>query len=110
MANKKISQLTSATTPLTGTEELAIVQNGITKKVAASQLGSGGLDIETYQIFITSLTASPMPGAPSSINNIFRGTNSTLIGAGGSMDNVSIIELSDGSLLTFITSTGAVPA
>ena len=73
------------------------------------QSGSGGLDIETYQIFITSLTASLMPSAPSSINNIFRGTNSTLIGAGGSMDNVSVIKLSDGSLLTSITSSGAVP-
>jgi len=38
MANKKISELTSATLPLSGTEELAIVQGGETKKVAASDL------------------------------------------------------------------------
>jgi hypothetical protein len=36
MADKKISQLPAATTPLAGTEELAIVQSGDTKKVAAS--------------------------------------------------------------------------
>jgi hypothetical protein len=36
MADKKISQLTGATTPLAGTEELPLVQGGVTKKVAAS--------------------------------------------------------------------------
>ena len=39
MANIKISQLTNATTPLTGTEEVPIVQGGTTVKVAASSLG-----------------------------------------------------------------------
>jgi len=42
MANKKISELTSVTLPLAGTEELAIVQSGETKKIAASDLGGGG--------------------------------------------------------------------
>jgi hypothetical protein len=45
MADKKISQLTGATTPLTGTEELAIVQGGQTLKATAqdiADLGSGG--------------------------------------------------------------------
>ncbi len=42
MANKKISELISATLPLAGTEEIAIVQGGETKKVAASDLGGGG--------------------------------------------------------------------
>jgi hypothetical protein len=36
MADLKISQLTAATTPLAGTELLATVQSGVTKKVAAS--------------------------------------------------------------------------
>lgn len=36
MADKKISELTGATTPLAGTEELPLVQGGVTKKVAAS--------------------------------------------------------------------------
>lgn len=41
MADKKISQLTSATTPLTGTEVLPIVQSGSTVKVAVSDLTAG---------------------------------------------------------------------
>lgn len=41
MANKKISELTSAVTPLTGSEEVAIVQNGETVKTAVSNLGGG---------------------------------------------------------------------
>lgn len=45
MTNKKISQLTGATTPLTGTEELAIVQDGQTVKATTqdvADLGNGG--------------------------------------------------------------------
>ena len=41
MANKKITELTSATLPLAGTEEIAIVQSGTTKKVAVSEVGGG---------------------------------------------------------------------
>jgi len=41
MANKKISALTSATTPLAGTEVLPIVQSGNTVKVAVSDLTAG---------------------------------------------------------------------
>ena len=38
MADKKISQLTSASTPLTGSEELAIVQSGATVKATAQDV------------------------------------------------------------------------
>jgi hypothetical protein len=41
MADKKISQLTGASTPLAGTEELPIVQSGNTKKVTVSNLTAG---------------------------------------------------------------------
>ena len=41
MADKKISQLTGATTPLAGTEVLPIVQGGSTVKVAVSNLTAG---------------------------------------------------------------------
>lgn len=40
--SKKISELTSATTPLAGTELVEIVQGGTSKKVAASYLGGTG--------------------------------------------------------------------
>lgn len=43
MANKKISALSSATTPLAGTEVLPIVQSSATVKVAVSDLTTGRL-------------------------------------------------------------------
>lgn len=41
MADKKISQLTAATTPLAGTETLPIVQSGATVKVTVDNLTAG---------------------------------------------------------------------
>lgn len=41
MADKKISQLTAATTPLAGTEVLPIVQGGSTVKVSAADITAG---------------------------------------------------------------------
>jgi len=41
MADKKISALTAASTPLAGTEVLPIVQSGATVKVAVSDLTAG---------------------------------------------------------------------
>jgi len=41
MANSKISALTSATTPLAGTETLPIVQSGTTKQVSVANLTVG---------------------------------------------------------------------
>lgn len=41
MANSKISALTSATTPLAGTETLPIVQSGATKQVSVANLTAG---------------------------------------------------------------------
>ena len=45
MAKVKISELTSATTPLAGTEAVPIVQGGVTKQVTTqdiADLGGGG--------------------------------------------------------------------
>lgn len=52
MADKKISQLTAATTPLAGTEVLPIVQSGSTVKVSVDNLTTG------KSISVTSLTAT----------------------------------------------------
>ena len=41
MANSKISALTSATTPLAGTETLPIVQSGVTKQVSIANVTAG---------------------------------------------------------------------
>lgn len=52
MADKKISALTGATTPLAGTEVLPIVQSGSTVKVAVSDLTAG------RAVSMTDLTAT----------------------------------------------------
>ena len=52
MADKKISALTVATTPLAGTEVLPIVQSGATVKVAVSDL-TAGRAISATQITLT---------------------------------------------------------
>jgi len=57
MANTKISALTSATTPLAGTEVLPIVQSGATVKVAVSDL-TAGRSISVSGLTNTGLTAS----------------------------------------------------
>lgn len=43
MADKKISQLTPATTPLAGTEVLPIVQNGTTDNITVNNLAAGNI-------------------------------------------------------------------
>jgi hypothetical protein len=52
MANSKISALTSATTPLAGTETLPIVQSGVTKQVSVANL-TAGRDINATSITTT---------------------------------------------------------
>jgi hypothetical protein len=52
MADKKISALTAASTPLAGTEVLPIVQSGATVKVAVSDL-TAGRAISATQITLT---------------------------------------------------------
>jgi hypothetical protein len=52
MADKKISQLTAAATPLAGTEVLPIVQSGATVKVAVSDL-TAGRDVSTKNLTST---------------------------------------------------------
>jgi hypothetical protein len=54
MADKKISALTGATTPLAGTEVLPIVQSGTTVKVAVSDLTAGrGVTMATASVGTT---------------------------------------------------------
>jgi hypothetical protein len=47
MADQKISQLTAATTPLAGTEELPLVQGGVTKKATVANVREGLAPYET---------------------------------------------------------------
>lgn len=61
MADKKISALTGATTPLAGTEVLPIVQSGATVKVAVSDL-TAGRAISATQITLTAGNLIPANG------------------------------------------------
>jgi hypothetical protein len=61
MADKKISALTGATTPLAGTEVLPVVQSGSTVKVAVSDL-TAGRAISATQITLTAGNAIPASG------------------------------------------------
>lgn len=60
--DKKISQLTAASTPLTGTEELAIVQSGVTKKTTIE-------DVKGYKVYTALLTQSGDDTIPAAINS-----------------------------------------
>jgi hypothetical protein len=57
MADKKISELTSADLPLTGAELVPIVQGGVTKKVAVSEVSS---EIEGQSTILIEATLSDL--------------------------------------------------
>jgi len=61
MADKKISALTGATTPLAGTEVLPIVQSGSTVKVAVSDL-TAGRAVSATQLTLTAGNVIPANG------------------------------------------------
>jgi len=67
MADKTISALTGATTPLVGTEVLPIVQSGTTVKVSVANLTAGravaASSLATNVIYTTPLAASPASSA-----------------------------------------------
>lgn len=68
MADKKISALTSATTPLAGTEVLPIVQSGSTVKVAVSDLTAGRsvaasqIDVDNVRIDGNTISSTNVQG------------------------------------------------
>jgi hypothetical protein len=99
MADKKISALTAASTPLAGTEVLPIVQSGATVKVAVSDLTAG------RAIAATSLTTAVVQATNSgglTLKNS-SGTAQLSVGAGGG-DNITL------SVATNITPANAAVA
>jgi len=80
MADTKISALTAATTPLAGTEEVAIVQSSTTKRVAVSDITSfAAMRLEntdtTTSINTASLTEIPLATATSFGTGFTQSTN-----------------------------------
>lgn len=120
--DKKISQLSGATTPLTGTEELAIVQGGSTVKATAqdvADLAGGGAP---YQIYLAKFQANgtsdpiitvlenTMP-VPITITRSGVGSFScTLVGSPFGSDSTKFfsratIDVGPGSIATFVRSS-----
>jgi hypothetical protein len=99
MANTKISALTSATTPLAGTEVLPIVQSGATVKVAVSNL-TAGRDMAATSLTTAAVQATNSGGL--TLKNS-AGTTQLSVGSGGG-DNITL------SVATNITPANAAVA
>jgi len=88
LADSKISNLTTATTPLDGTEALPVVQGGTTKKVAVSDLTAGRSVSGTS--FVPTGTTVPANGMfLSSANAVGFATNSVehwVVNASGNLN------------------------
>ena len=90
MADKKISQLTWATTPLAGTEELPLVQSGVTKKVSAANLTAGrSISTTGYQLGSSGII-----------------TETTTTRTLSATDNGKVIYCTSGSAITIDTASG----
>jgi hypothetical protein len=79
MADKKISQLPASTTPLAGTEELAVVQSGDTKKVSVANL-TAGRAVSASTVLVPGNNTGITTGDP---NNILRFTDTDTTTAAG---------------------------
>ena len=85
MADKKISALTAASTPLAGTEVLPIVQSGATVKVAVSDLTAGRA---MAALSLTTATVQASNSGGLALKNS-GGTTQMLLGGGGG-DNITL--------------------
>lgn len=104
MADKKISDLTGATTPLAGTEVLPIVQSGSTVKVSVANL-TAGRSVATGALSITTSANN----APLTITDTgLFGAGIRLVGDGATTPNKTI--RSNGGQLQIVNSAyGGVP-
>jgi len=102
MANTKISALTSATTPLAGTEVLPIVQSSATVKVAVSDL-TAGRSISVSGLTNTGLTASKPVFTDAS--KLLTSTGVVPVANGGT--NVSAASITAFNNITGYTAAGA---
>jgi hypothetical protein len=99
MADTKISALTSASTPLAGTEVLPIVQSGSTVKVAVSNLTAGRA---MAALSLTTATVQATDSGGLALKNS-SGTTQLSLGSGGG-DNITL------SVATNITPANAAVA
>jgi hypothetical protein len=115
MANTTITALPAATTPLAGTEVVPIVQSGVTKKVAASDIAvSGG--VNSFQTSLSGLTPSTATAGVVTLAGTLRipsgGTGLTTFTAGDLpyyASGTALSKLGIGTAGQVLTSTGAAP-
>lgn len=114
MADKKISALTSASTPLAGTEVLPIVQSGATVKVAVSDLTSGravsGLSFTSASgsVSTTSGVASTIFTTPFSLNKTYIVSIGLSAAAPTVYSAVSLVSVDNTTLRTTALQTAAL--
>lgn len=130
MADVKISELPSASTPLAGTEQIPLVQSSTTKKITVSNLlTSANLGTPTA-VNLTNATNVPMAqafgilpvvngGTGTSTPNLVQGTNVTITGTwpnqtinatggGGSGDVSGPASSTDNAVARFDSTTGKI--
>lgn len=96
MADKTISALTAATTPLVGNETVPLVQSGTTKKVSVDNLTAG------KAVSALSMTATNLKTSPVTANLDISGTT---IAAAGSDANVDVNINAKGSGVAYLNAT-----
>lgn len=91
MADLKISQLPSATTPLAGSEVLPIVQSGTTKQVSIDNL-TAGKAVSASTVSATTVTATTVNGTTFDTNVAAAGVTlaGTTLAADGTDTNISL--------------------
>jgi hypothetical protein len=97
MADTKISALPASTTPLAGTEELPIVQSGVTRKVSVANLTAGRaisateLTLSTGNLIVgngngVNFSATPGTGTSELLNDYEEGTWTPFLASSGTID------------------------
>jgi hypothetical protein len=96
MADAKISALTSASTPLTGTEVLPLVQSSTTKKTTVASLFASGSVVKVSTAIY----------APNSIVNLYTGTNSDALYYNSAFDQT--VSVTAGNTLVVVAMGGGL--
>jgi hypothetical protein len=101
MANTTITALPSATTPLAGTEVVPIVQGGVTKKVAVSNIGGGSGTVTSVSVAtanglagsVATSTTTPAITLSTTVTGVLKGNGSAISAATANTDYQSPIAL-----------------
>jgi hypothetical protein len=113
MPNSKISALTSATTPLAGTETLPVVQSSATKQVSVANLTAG----RAVSAASLALTTSPLPATSggSGSSSVFTAngvayassTTTLVTGSGLTFDGTSLTATNTNAAVSATATTGS---